>query len=44
MTKPPIDAKVLALVIALVVGIAVFSRLRRRTWSDHDVSDPGVTL
>jgi hypothetical protein len=45
MTKPPIDAKALAvIVIALVVGVAVVSRLRRRAWSDHDVSDPGVTL
>jgi hypothetical protein len=45
MTKPPIDAKALAfVVIALLVGIAVFARLRRRSLSDHDVSDPGVTL
>ena len=45
MTKPPIDAKALViLVIALLVGIAVVSRLRRRDWTDHDVSDPGVTL
>lgn len=45
MTKPPIDLKALALVVvALVVAIAVMSRLRRRDSSDHDVSDPGVTL
>jgi hypothetical protein len=45
MTKPPIDAKALALVVvALVVCIAVLSRLRRRASTDHDVSDPGVTL
>ena len=45
MTSTPIDAKALAfLAVALVVGIAVVSRLRRKTWSDHDVSDPGVTL
>jgi len=44
MTKPPIDAKALAAIaIGLVIGIAVLSRLRR-AWSDHDVSDPGVTL
>jgi hypothetical protein len=45
MPKPPVDAKALAfLAVALVVGIAVVSRLRRKTWTDHDVSDPGVTL
>jgi len=45
MTKPRFDAKTLLLIaIALVLAGAVASRLNRRTWTDHDVSDPGVTL
>jgi hypothetical protein len=45
MTKPPLDAKALAfVVIVLLVVVTVLSRRRRRTVSDHDVSDPGVTL
>jgi hypothetical protein len=45
MTKPPIDAKALAfVVIVLLVVVAALSRRRRKTSTDHDVSDPGVTL
>jgi hypothetical protein len=28
----------------LVLTGAVFLWIRRRTWTDHNVSDPGVTL
>jgi cytochrome c-type biogenesis protein CcmH/NrfF len=47
MRKPRFDAKTLVLIaiaIALVLAGAVVSRLNRRNWTDHDVSDPGVTL
>jgi hypothetical protein len=40
-----LDAKAFGLVAALLVlTFAVLLWVRRRTPSDHDVSDPGVTL
>ena len=38
------DAKAFGLIAALLVltGAALLW-VRRRTWTDHDVSDPGVT-
>jgi ABC-type Fe3+ transport system permease subunit len=40
-----LDAKAFGLVAALLVlTCAVLLWVRRRTSSDHDVSDPGVTL
>lgn len=39
------DAKVFAIIAALLaVGGALFLLIRRRKWTDHNVSDPGVTL
>jgi MYXO-CTERM domain-containing protein len=39
------DAKAFGLMAALLVlAGAVLVRMRRRTWTDHNVSDPGVTL
>ena len=38
------NTKTLAFVVALVLASAVASRLFRRSFADHDVSDPGVTL
>ena len=39
------DAKAFGLMAALLVlAGAVLLWIRRRTWTDHDVSDPGVTL
>jgi hypothetical protein len=39
------DAKVFAIIAALVaVSGALFLLIRRRRWTDHNVSDPGVTL
>jgi hypothetical protein len=39
------NAKGLGLMAALLVLTgAVLLWVRRRTWTDHDVSDPGVTL
>jgi len=39
------DAKAFGLVAALIlVSRAVLFWIRRRRWTDHDVSDPGVTL
>jgi hypothetical protein len=38
-------AKALGLIAALLaVSGAVFLLIRRRRWTDHNVSDPGVTL
>jgi nitrate reductase gamma subunit len=39
------DAKAFGLmaVFLLLAGV-VLLWIRRRTWTDHDVSDPGVTL
>jgi len=43
--KLQFDAKALALMlVALVIAGAALRRRSRRTWTDHDVSDPGVTL
>jgi len=40
-----LDAKAFGLMAALLVLIAAaFMWVRRRTSTDHDVSDPGVTL
>jgi hypothetical protein len=40
-----LDAKAFGLIAALVVLTAAgLLWIRRRTWSDHNVSDPGVTL
>ena len=39
------DAKAFGLMAALLVLIgAVLLWIRRSRWTDHDVSDPGVTL
>jgi hypothetical protein len=39
------SASTLLRVGALVVtGLAIAWALRRRRWTDHDVSDPGVSL
>jgi uncharacterized iron-regulated membrane protein len=39
------DAKAFGLFAALLmVSGAVLLWIRRRTWTDHDVSDPGITL
>ena len=39
------DAKALGLMAALLVlSGAVLLWIRRRKWTDHNVSDPGVTL
>ena len=39
-----LDARTVGLVAALaIVGVAITWVVRRR-WTDHDVSDPGVTL
>jgi hypothetical protein len=39
------DAKTFGLIAALLVlSGAVVLWVRRRNWTDHDVSDPGVTL
>jgi nitrate reductase gamma subunit len=39
------DAKAFGLIAALLmVSGAVLLWIRRRTWTDHDVSDPGITL
>jgi len=39
------DAKAFGLMAALLVlAGAVLVWMRRRTWTDHNVSDPGVTL
>ena len=39
------DAKAFGLMAALLmVSGAVLLWIRRRTWTDHNVSDPGVTL
>jgi hypothetical protein len=38
-------ARVFGLLVALFVLIgAAFMWMRRRGWTDHDVSDPGITL
>jgi hypothetical protein len=43
--KLQFDAKALALMLmALVIAGAALRRRSRGTWTDHDVSDPGVTL
>jgi hypothetical protein len=40
-----LNAKAFGLVAALLVlSGSVLLWIRRRTWTDHDVSDPGVTL
>jgi hypothetical protein len=40
-----LDAKVFGLMAALLVlSGAVLLWIRRRRWTDHNVSDPGVTL
>ena len=40
-----LDAKALGLMAALLMLTgAVLLWIRRRTWTDHNVSDPGVTL
>jgi hypothetical protein len=40
-----LNAKAFGLIAALLVLTgAVLLWTRRRTWGDHDVSDPGVTL
>jgi len=45
MSKPRLDAKTLAsMAIALVLIGAAVAWWNRRTSTDHDVSDPGVTL
>jgi hypothetical protein len=45
MAKPPIDPKAMGVVVVLLlVCIGVLTRLRQRSATDHDVSDPGVTL
>jgi hypothetical protein len=39
------DAKAFGLIaVLLLVSGAVLFWVRRRWWTDHDVSDPGVTL
>jgi hypothetical protein len=44
MEKQQIDARALGMVVVLaLVGLAVTWFVRSR-WTDHDVSDPGVTL
>jgi hypothetical protein len=44
MGNPMSGAKGLGIVAALVVIAALITWRFRRTWGDHDVSDPGVTL
>jgi hypothetical protein len=45
MGNRQLNAKAFGLVAALLVlSGAVLLWIRRRTWTDHDVSDPGVTL
>ncbi len=40
-----LDARAFGLLVTLLVLIgAAFLWMRRRRWTDHDVSDPGVTL
>ena len=40
-----LDAKTFGLMTALqVLTAAVLLRIRRRSWTDHNVSDSGVTL
>jgi hypothetical protein len=46
MRNQRLDAKVLGLVVVIalvLIGAALRSR-RRPSWTDHDVSDPGITL
>jgi hypothetical protein len=38
------DAKAFGLAAALALAAALVVWRSRRTWTDHDVSDPGVTL
>jgi hypothetical protein len=45
MGNPRSNARALGLIsIALLVTGAVAGWVFRRRWTDHDVSDPGVTL
>jgi hypothetical protein len=39
-----LDARALGLVAALAIVGAAITWFVRRRWTDHDVSDPGVTL
>jgi hypothetical protein len=40
-----LDAKAFGLIAALLVlTSAVLFWIRRKSWTDHDVSDPGITL
>jgi hypothetical protein len=41
-----LDAKAFGLIAALLLVLtgAVLLWIRRRTWTDHNVSDPGITL
>jgi hypothetical protein len=42
--KPPLDARTLGLVAVLAIVGAAITWFVRSRWTDHDVSDPGVTL
>jgi hypothetical protein len=45
MTTPSFDTKTLALLVTtLLLAAAGVTWLYRRRLSDHDVSDPGITL
>jgi hypothetical protein len=45
MVNRRLDAKAFGLIAALLVLTgAVVLWVRQRNWTDHDVSDPGVTL
>jgi len=41
--KQKIDTKALRMLALVLTGVAVAWAFRRR-WTDHDVSDPGVSL
>jgi hypothetical protein len=44
MASRRFDVKKLGLVAAFVLTSAVLVWFVRRSWADHDVSDPGITL
>jgi hypothetical protein len=45
MGNRPLDAKTAGVLAAsLMLATAVAAWIFRRAWTDHDVSDPGVTL
>ena len=44
MRNGPFDTKAFGLLASSLVLTAVIVWMFRRAWTDHDVSDPGVTL